>query len=75
VIGRDLEAMILRLHPDVSVRRIARELRVSRRTVHRVLGRLSVPSAPRRSFLDAEGQPSAVRFDNGPATRSPRVPT
>ena len=75
MIGRDLAAEILRLHPGVSVRRIARELRVSRRTVRRVLGLLSVPKAPRCSFLDTEGQPRSVLLDNGPVTRSPVVST
>jgi len=74
VIGRDLEAEILRLHPGVSVRRIARELGVSRTTVRRVLGRLSVPKAPRCSLLDADEQPRAVLVDNGPAMRLPVVP-
>ena len=74
MIGRDLEALILRLYPGVSVRRIARELRVSRRTVHRVLDRLSVPKAP-GSMLDAEEQPRSVLLDNGSVTRSPGVPT
>jgi hypothetical protein len=75
VVGRDREAEILRMHPGVSMRRIACALHVSCRFVHRVLGRLSVPTAPRCSFLDAEGQPGSVWLDNGPVTRSPVVST
>ena len=63
--------MILRLHPRVSVRRIARELGVSRKTVRRVLGWLRVRKAP-GSLLDAE-QPRSVLLDNGPVKRSPVV--
>jgi hypothetical protein len=46
--GSDQEAEILclRLHPGVSVRRIARAFRVSCWTVQRVLDRLRVPKAP-----------------------------
>jgi hypothetical protein len=69
------EVLRLGLVEGVSVRRIARELRMSRRTVQRILGRFSVPKAPRCSFPDTEEQPRAVRLDNGPVTRSPSVPT
>jgi hypothetical protein len=74
VLGRDREAMLLRLYPGVSVRRIARELRVSRWTVHRVLDRLSVPKAP-GSLLERRSSPGSVLLDDGPVKRSPVVPT
>jgi hypothetical protein len=69
------EVLRLGLIEGVSVRRIARELQLSRRTVHGILGRFSVPKAPRCSLPEAEEQPRAVLFDNGRVTLSPIVPT
>jgi hypothetical protein len=64
--------MILRLYPGVSVRRIARELRVSCWTVHRILDRLSVPKTP-GVVAGAEEQSGSVLLDNSPVKRSPVV--
>ena len=69
------EVLRLGLIEGVSVRRIARELRMSRRTVQRILGRFRVPKAPRCSWPDAEEQPRAVLFDNSRVTLSPIVRT
>ena len=69
------EVLRLGLVEGVSVRRIARELRMSRRTVHGILGVFSVPKAPRCSSPDAEEQPRSVLLDKGPVTLSPIVRT
>jgi hypothetical protein len=73
--GQVAEVLRLRLVEDISVRQIARELHMSRRTVRTILGRHSVMKAPRGSFLDAHEPPRSVLLDNGPVTLAPVVPT